>query len=143
MHAIDLQRDVWIDSNAHVQTVPIKDSTSFVNTPDMHRLLDLVELMLEQQQPVMVIGKRGVGKTTLGAAVLQRMTSKNRCSMRMHYSHYSNRIRMQKTFENQLVKRKTMCFGPPIGKEMLCYIDDINAPMTDLYGCQPLVELNR
>lgn len=34
-------------------------------------------------------------------------------------------------------------FGPPIGKEIICYIDDVNAAKQDVYGNQSSVELLR
>lgn len=100
-------------------------------------------MLLSRRQPLILIGARGVGKSTLGRAILDSIPSKNISRMQLQLSHYSQTGKVQQSFEQKLVKRKSMCFGPAIGKEMLSFIDDINAPMTDSYGCQPLIELIR
>lgn len=139
---IDLQADAWVELGVAEKNITSVDK-SFISTPTFECLIGLAEMLLSRRQPLILIGARGVGKSTLGRAILDSIPSKNISRMQLQLSHYSQTGKVQQSFEQKLVKRKSMCFGPAIGKEMLSFIDDINAPMTDSYGCQPLIELIR
>lgn len=45
--------------------------------------------------------------------------------------------------EARLEKRKRTLLGPPIGKTMIYFVDDVNMPKLDTYGSQPPIELLR
>lgn len=50
---------------------------------------------------------------------------------------------LQEMIEARLEKRKRTLLGPPIGKTMIYFVDDVNMPKLDTYGSQPPIELLR
>jgi len=45
--------------------------------------------------------------------------------------------------KDKFPRKKKDLIGPPAGKKMIIFIDDINLPAHDLYGSQPVIELLR
>lgn len=48
---------------------------------------------------------------------------------------------MQKIIEAAVEKRSKDVYGPPVGKKLIGFIDDMNMPVVDSYGTQQPIAL--
>lgn len=48
---------------------------------------------------------------------------------------------MQRTIEASVEKRTKNIFGPPVGKKLIAFVDDMNMPKVDNYGTQQPIAL--
>jgi hypothetical protein len=48
---------------------------------------------------------------------------------------------VQRTIEAAVEKRTKNIFGPPVGKKLIAFIDDMNMPRVDEYGTQQPIAL--
>lgn len=48
---------------------------------------------------------------------------------------------VQRTIEAAVEKRTKNIFGPPVGKKLIAFIDDMNIPKVDDYGTQQPIAL--
>lgn len=90
----------------------------------------------------MISGETGVGKSVIVKDFLMK-APEHIVSAMVNFSGKTSTKNLQDAFEGNLeAKRKTL-LGPPGGKKMIFFIDDINMPQLDTYGSQPPCELLR
>jgi len=86
----------------------------------------------------------GVGKTMTAKAVLNKLSNKGQyIPVSLNFSAETSSARAQEIIEMKLKKRKKTLLGPPMGKEIVVFVDDVNMPKLDTYGSQPPIELLR
>ncbi|XP_026818275.1 dynein heavy chain 6, axonemal-like [Rhopalosiphum maidis] len=134
--------------NTIVQNFVYKTNTPYyellVPTVDSIRYTHVMQKIVQMNQPVMLTGTTGVGKTSVANLIMQDLTSTgNWISETINFSTYTNSKRTQKVLESKLVKKKRNQFGAPVNKRLALFIDDVNMPIPEVYGAQPPIELLR
>lgn len=90
------------------------------------------------------MGDTGVGKSVVMEKYLENASNTDDfVAYTMKYSAQTKPTNLKDMFETKLEKKRKTLFGPPSGKKMLFFIDDLNMPALEVYGAQPPNELLR
>ncbi|XP_061921125.1 dynein axonemal heavy chain 2 [Entelurus aequoreus] len=114
-----------------------------VPTVDTVRYNYLVSAMVKAEYPVLLTGPVGTGKTSVVHGVLHSLDTSHWSSLTINMSSQTTSNNIQAIVESRLEKRTKGVFVPAGGKDLLCYLDDLNMPANDLFGSQPPLELLR
>nr|CAD7434862.1 unnamed protein product [Timema monikensis] len=61
--------------------------------------------------------------------------------LNVNFSSRTTSLDVQRNLEASVEKRTKDSYGPPVGKKLLCFIDDLNMPQVDEYGTQQPIAL--
>eukprot|EP01052_Picozoa_sp_SAG31_P002976 SAG31_NODE_109_length_24587_cov_111.480848_7_plen_3254_part_00 len=115
-----------------------------VPTADSVKFSYIMEAMLDVNKSVLFTGGSGVGKTCIAQSLFQKIkATKNTVTVPLIFSAQTSSAQTQRMIEAKLDKRRKTTFGPPPGKKMVLFVDDVNMPAMEEYGAQPPVELLR
>jgi dynein heavy chain, axonemal len=117
-----------------------------VPTVDTTRYSAVFEMLLESGRHVLFSGETGVGKSVIVADSLSRLCSGDEArfvSTTVNFSAQTQSRNLQEALEASLDKKRKNLLGPPAGKRMVVFVDDLNMPARDTYGAQPPIELLR
>jgi len=113
-----------------------------VPTNDTVKFKYLLSTLVYNECNVLLTGETGVGKSVIIKDFLMK-SEENIVSAFVNFSGKTSCNNLKDAFEGNLeAKRKTL-LGPPAGKRMVFFIDDVNMPQLEKYGAQPPNELLR
>jgi dynein heavy chain len=93
---------------------------------------------------VLLSAETGVGKSIVIQQFLDQQSATNEyTSYTMGYSAQTKPSNIRDVMEEKLEKKRKTLLGPPAGKKMLFFVDDVNMPALETYGAQPPNELLR
>ena len=107
--------------------------STLVSTAETTRLRYFMDILIENKQPVMLIGGAGSGKSVIVAEKLQHLSEKYAIT-NVPFNFYTTSEMLQKILEKPLEKKAGRNFGPPGSKTMIYFVDDMNMPEVDTYG---------
>ena len=126
--------------------VPIGAETSFsqlfVGTVDSVRMTALLRTLASRGHAAMFVGNAGTGKTTLVREFLRNL-DEDVLSSTINPNYYMDSAALQVQIEGAIDKRSGRVFGPPTGKKLIYFLDDLNLPYKETYGTQNSLELLR
>ena len=115
-----------------------------VPTVDTVRSAFLLSANLEAGVPTLVCGGSGVGKSVLTQRVLSELARTGAwLAVQLNFSAQTSAGSTQSMIEERLDKRRRTVLGPPPGKRLALFVDDVNMPALETYGAAPPVELLR
>ena len=112
-----------------------------VPTIDTTRATWLIKNMLKVRRPVVLVGETGTSKTATIQDVLRNVDRDSNLILNINFSSRTTSLDIQRNLESNVEKRTKDSFGPPAGKKLLVFMDDMNMPVVDTYGTQQPIEL--
>ena len=128
---------------------PLDFSNLLVPNMDSTRHIALIKALhdpksdLDKGKPVLLVGGPGTAKTSTALMFFATFDASKRLLKRINFSSATTPQIFQGTIEDSLDKRGGRSFGPPSGKRMTVFLDDLSMPEINQWGDQPCNEIVR
>ena len=126
---------------------PNTDKLDFANllvpTMDSTRAIFLIETIHKQRRAPLMVGEPGTAKTSTALMFFDTLPIETMLRKQVNFSSATQPRAYMDAIEADLEKRGGKNFGPPLGKRMTVFIDDISMPEINKWGDQITNEMVR
>eukprot|EP01107_Rhizomastix_libera_P011726 TRINITY_DN2935_c0_g1_i3.p1 TRINITY_DN2935_c0_g1~~TRINITY_DN2935_c0_g1_i3.p1 ORF type:complete len:3350 (-),score=861.62 TRINITY_DN2935_c0_g1_i3:62-10111(-) len=138
---------LWLDLSIPVSLKTRVTAKEFANvivpTVDTKRYTYLLDLLVKNGKQVLCTGPTGTGKSVIiKEKIINNMPNRYQ-TLILSFSAQTSANQTQDIIDGKIDKRRKGVFGPPPGKKLIIFVDDVNMPKKERYGAQPPIELLR
>ncbi|XP_014262519.1 dynein heavy chain 10, axonemal-like [Cimex lectularius] len=144
-YKLDQKNAVWIPWRdlvpPYVHDKNKKFGDILVPTEDSTKIHWLLHQMTHVKRPAILVGETGTSKTAVIMEYLRSLDNDQYVQLMLNFSSRTTSSDVQRNIESTIEKRTKDVYGPPVGKKLIIFIDDVNMPHFDAYGTQQPIAL--
>ncbi|XP_066245712.1 dynein axonemal heavy chain 10 isoform X2 [Euwallacea similis] len=142
---LDVKQKVWVAWDwlvpRYVHEKDLRFSQILVPTVDTVRVTYILQLMNKFKKPIVLVGDTGTSKTAIIQDFLRNLDPEAFILLNINFSSRTSSMDVQMNLESSVEKRTKQIYAPPMGKKLICFIDDMNMPQVDDHGTQQPIAL--
>lgn len=105
-----------------------------VPTAETTRQRFILDMHVKSKKGVLYVGSAGTGKTTILKDYFSTLDKELVNNAAINFNSYTDSKALQTVLEGNVDKRAGKSYGPPPGRILIYFMDDLNMPYVDKYG---------